>query len=58
MNEQFTTMFYNGRHLIVKTTEGNEPFVVAETYLAAVAEIICELLTEHAQKHIAVMLRG
>ncbi len=53
MNEQFTTMFYNGRHLIIKTTEGNEPFVVAETYLAAVAEIICELLTEHAQKDIA-----
>jgi hypothetical protein len=53
MSGTYTTLFYDGRHLIVKATEGNEPFVVAETYLAAVAEIICELLTEHAQKHIA-----
>ncbi len=48
MNATYSTMFYNGRHLIIKTVEGNEPFVVAETYLVAVAELICSVLAEHA----------
>ncbi len=48
MNATYSTMFYNGRHLIIKTVEGNEPFVVAETYLATVAELICSVLAGHA----------
>jgi hypothetical protein len=48
MNIQFTTMLYNNRHLIIKTIEGNNPFVIAECYLPGVAAQICELLTEAA----------
>jgi hypothetical protein len=50
MNEQFTTMFYNNRHLIIKTIEGRQPFVIAECYLPGTAETICEALTELQNK--------
>jgi hypothetical protein len=51
MNEkQFTTMFYNNRHLVIKTIEGKQPFVIAECYLHGTAETICEALTELQNK--------
>ncbi len=50
MNEQFTAMLYNNRHLIIKTVEGNSPFVIAECYLPETAELICRLLEENEEK--------
>lgn len=49
MNEQFTTMLYDNRHLIIKTTNGR-PVVIAECYLPDAAAQICELLTDAAEK--------
>jgi hypothetical protein len=43
-NTHFTTMLYNNRHLVIKTTEGKNPYVIAECYLPGVAARICELL--------------
>jgi hypothetical protein len=47
-NAKFTTMLYNNRHLIVKTSEGGNPHVVAECYLEQIAAQICQLLTDAA----------
>ena len=47
-NAQFTTMLYNNRHLVIKTTNG-KPVVIAECYLPSVAAQICELLAEAAE---------
>jgi len=41
-------MLYNNRHLIIKTSEGGNPHVVAECYLEQVAAQICQLLTDAA----------
>ncbi len=49
MSEQFTTMQYNNRQLIIKTIGGKNPFVIAECYLPDVAAQICELLTDAAE---------
>jgi hypothetical protein len=46
---KFTTMLYNNRHLIIKTTN-DRPVVIAECYLPGVAAQICELLAEAAEK--------
>jgi len=48
MNTQFTTMLYNNRHLIIKTSEGGNPHVICECYLLEIAAQICELLTDAA----------
>jgi hypothetical protein len=50
MNEQFTAMLYNNRHLIIKTVEGKPPFVIAECYLPETAETICKALTDLEEK--------
>ncbi len=47
-NAQFTTMLYNNRHLIIKTSEHGNPHVLAECYLLETAAQICELLTDAA----------
>ena len=44
----FTTMLFDRKHLIIKTTDGRQPVVIAETYLPENAALICQLLTEHA----------
>jgi hypothetical protein len=49
MNEQFATMLYSNRHLIIKTVEGKNPFAIAECYLPDVAAQICKLLTTAAK---------
>ena len=48
-NTQFTTMLYDNRHLIIKTIEGKNPFVIAECYLPEIAAQICELLTDASE---------
>ena len=52
MNEQFTMMLYNHRYLIIKTTEGKPPFVIAECYGQETSAQICELLTDAADKNL------
>jgi hypothetical protein len=47
-NAQFTTMLYNNRHLIIKTSEGRNPHAIAECYLLETATQICKLLTDAA----------
>jgi hypothetical protein len=47
-NAQFTTMLYNNRHLIIKTSENGNPHVVAECYLPEMSAQICQLLTDSA----------
>jgi hypothetical protein len=47
-NAKFTIMLHNNRHLIIKTSEGGNPHVVAECYLLETAAQICELLTDAA----------
>jgi hypothetical protein len=47
-NAQFTTMLFNNRHLIIKTSEFGNPHVIAECYLEQVAAQICQLLTDAA----------
>lgn len=49
MTEQFTTMLYDRKHLIIKAIEGKNPLVIAECYLPDVAAQICELLIEAAE---------
>ncbi len=41
-------MAHDNRHLIVKTSEGGNPHVIAECYLLETAAQICELLTAAA----------
>ena len=50
MNIQFTTMLYNNRHLVVKTTEAGNLLVICECYLEGFADQICKLLTEAENK--------
>jgi hypothetical protein len=47
-NAKFTIMLHNQRYLIVKTSEGGNPHVVAECFLEQVAAQICQLLTDAA----------
>ena len=47
-DERFTTMLYNRKHLIIKTTETRHPVVIATCYLPENAALICQLLTDHA----------
>jgi hypothetical protein len=47
-NPKFTVMLHNQRHLIIKTSEGGNPHVIAECYLEQVADKICKLLTAAA----------
>jgi hypothetical protein len=47
-NAQFTTMLYNNRHLILKTSEHGNPHVIAECYLLETADQVCQLLTAAA----------
>ncbi len=47
-NAQFTTMLYNNRHLIIKTSAGGNPHVVCECYLPEMSAQICKLLTAAA----------
>ncbi len=41
-------MLHNQRHLIIKTSEGGNPHVIAECYLLETAAQICQLLTDVA----------
>ncbi len=41
-------MAHDNRHLIIKTSEGGNPHVIAECYLEQVAAQICQLLTDAA----------
>jgi hypothetical protein len=41
-------MLHNNRHLIIKTSEGGNPHVVAECFLLETAAQICQLLTDAA----------
>ena len=43
----YSTLFYNRKHLIIKSVESKEPFVVAECFLPEMAQRICDLLTKH-----------
>jgi hypothetical protein len=45
---KYTLMAHDNRHLIVKTSEGGNPHVIAECYLLETAAQICELLTAAA----------
>jgi hypothetical protein len=47
-NAKFTTMLYNQRHLIIKTSEGGNLHVICECFLLETAAQICELLTDAA----------
>jgi hypothetical protein len=47
-NAKFTIMLHNQRHLIIKTSEGGNPHVVAECFLAETAAQIRQLLTDAA----------
>jgi hypothetical protein len=47
-NAKFTIMLHNQRHLIIKTSEGGNPHVIAECFLAETAAQICQLLTDAA----------
>ncbi len=47
-NPKFTIMLHNNRHLIIKTSEGSNPHVIAECFLLETAAQICELLTDAA----------
>ena len=45
-------MLHNNRHLIVKTSEGSNPHVIAECYLLETAAQICQLLTDAADTNL------
>ena len=47
-NAKFTTMLYSNRFLIIKTSEGGNPHVIAECFLIETAAEICKLLTAAA----------
>ncbi len=47
-NAKYTLMAHENRHLIIKTSEGGNPHVVAECFLLETAAQICELLTDAA----------
>jgi hypothetical protein len=47
MNDQFTTMLYNNRHLIIRKAPDKNPLVICECYLPGTAELICRLLEEN-----------
>lgn len=49
-NQTYTSILHENKYLIIKTVEGNQPFVIASCYGADVAEQICKLLNEEAQK--------
>jgi hypothetical protein len=44
-NAKFTIMLHDNRHLIIKTSDGGNPHVIAECFLIETAAQICELLT-------------
>jgi hypothetical protein len=46
--QKYTTMRHNHSFLVIKTSEGGNPHVIAECYLEQVAAQICELLTAAA----------
>ena len=50
MKTIYTSMLFENKHLIIKTIEGKEPFVIATVYAPEVAAEICQLLNEKAQK--------
>jgi hypothetical protein len=45
---KYTVMAHENRHLIVKTSEGGNPFVICECFLEQVAFQICQLLSDAA----------
>ncbi len=45
---KYTLMLHDNRHLIIKTSEGGNPHVVAECFLLETAAQICQLLTDAA----------
>ncbi len=47
-NPKFTIMAHDNRHLIIKTSEGGNPHVIAECFLLETAAQICQLLTDAA----------
>ncbi len=47
-NAKYTLMAHENRHLIIKTSEGGNPHVVAECFLIETAAQICQLLTDAA----------
>ena len=44
---KYSTLFYNRKHLIIKSVEGKEPFAIAECFLPEMAQTICDLLTQN-----------
>jgi hypothetical protein len=51
-NAKFTIMLHNNRHLIIKTSEGGNPFVIAECFLLETAAQICRLLTNEVEANL------
>jgi hypothetical protein len=51
-NPKFTIMAHDNRHLIIKTSEGGNPHVIAECFLEQVATQICQLLTDAANANL------
>ncbi len=45
---KYTLMLHDNRHLIIKTSEGGNPHVIAECFLFETAAQICQLLTDAA----------
>ncbi len=51
-NAKYTLMAHDNRCLIVKTSEGGNPHVVAECYLEQTAALICQLLSDAADTNL------
>jgi hypothetical protein len=51
-NPKFTIMAHDNRHLVVKTSENGNPFVIAECFLLETATQICQLLAAAADANL------
>ena len=49
---KFSTMNYDRKHLIIKSTEGQNSLVIAECYLPGNAQLITELLEKDAAEKV------